>query len=78
MKKNPLKDVTCFGTATMGERGQIVIPAEIRRKLKVKSRGKFVVFLTPSEMVVFIPADRFGKIISELNKKLTKLKQLVK
>ena len=78
MKKNSLKGATCFGTATIGERGQIVIPAEIRKKLKIKSGGKFVVFLSPSEMIVFIPVDRFGKIIAELNKKLAKLKQLIK
>ncbi len=78
MKKNPLKDVTCFGTATIGKRGQIVIPAEIRKKLKIKSGEKFVIFLTPSEMIVFIPSNQFGKIISELNKKLAKLKHLTK
>ncbi len=78
MKKNSPKNITCFGTATIGERGQIVIPAEIRKKLKIKSGEKFVVFLTPSETIVFIPVNQFGKVISELNKKLVKLKQLIK
>ena len=76
MEKNPIKDINCFGTTTVGERGQVVIPAEIRKKLKIKTGGKFIAFLTPSGAVVFIPANQFGRIISELNKKLAKLKQL--
>ena len=73
-----MQDIACFGTATMGERGQIVIPAGVRKKLKIKTGEKFVVFLTPSEAVVFIPSNQFGKIISELNKKLAKLRYLTK
>ena len=76
MEKTFIKDITCFGATTLGERGQIVVPVEIRNKLKVKKGEKFVAFLTPSEAIVFIPSNRFGNIISELNKKLTKLKSL--
>lgn len=78
MKVKPFQDITSFGAATIGERGQVVIPAEIRRKLRVKTGEKFIVFLTPSGAVIFIPSDRFGKMVSELDKKLAKLRKLAK
>ncbi|QIZ11181.1 AbrB/MazE/SpoVT family DNA-binding domain-containing protein [Priestia megaterium] len=33
-----------FGTTSMGERGQVVIPSEAREELGIKSGEKFVVF----------------------------------
>ncbi len=78
MKIKSFQNITFFGTATIGEKGQVVIPAEIRRKLKAKTGEKFIVFFAPSEAVIFIPADRFGKMVSEFDKKLAKFKKLAK
>lgn len=78
MKKDTIKDINCFGTTTIGERGQVVIPVEIRKKMGVKTGGKLIAFFTPSKAVVFIPVDRFGKMVSELDKKLAKFKILAK
>lgn len=33
-----------FGTTSMGERGQVVIPSEARQELNIKTGEKFVVF----------------------------------
>jgi len=78
MKTNPFQDITSFSTTTIGERGQVVIPAGIRKKLGVKTGEKFIVFLSPATGVIFIPAKQFGKIISEIDKKLAKIKKLAK
>ena len=78
MKIKSIKDITFFGTTTIGERGQVVIPAEIRKKLKIKNGGKFIVFLAPTGAVVFIPVRQFGKMVSEFDKKLAKFKKLGK
>jgi len=78
MKRKPLQDITSFGTATMGARGQVVIPAGIRKKLEIKAGEKFIVFLTPSKAAVFIPSDQFGRMVSELDKRLAKLRQLAR
>ena len=78
MEKNFIKNITCFGATTIGERGQVVIPAEIRKKLKVKSGDKFVAFLSPVGTIMLIPSDQLGKAISVLNKHLTKLTRLTK
>ena len=75
MKRNPKKDITCFASATIGQRGQVVIPVEIRKKLKIKNGGKFIVFLTSSDAIVFVPVNHFGEVVSNLNKKLVKLRR---
>lgn len=78
MKAKPFQGITSFGTATIGERGQVVIPAGIRKKLGVKTGEKFIVFLGPIAEVIFVPAKQFGKMISEFDKKLAKFKKLAK
>jgi len=76
MKAKSFQDITFFGTTTIGEKGQVVIPAEIRKKLNIKNGGKFIVFLAPTGAVVFIPVRQFGKMVSEFDKKLVKFKKL--
>jgi len=78
MKKDFFESIICFDTATVGERGQIVVPAEIRKKLKIKSGDKLVAFLTPAETIILIPSNQFGKIVSVFHKKLDKLTELIK
>ena len=78
MKAKSFQDIISFGTTTVGERGQVVIPAEIRKKLGVKPGGKFIVLLVPSRAVVFIPVDRFTKMVFGLDRKLAKFKKLIK
>ena len=48
------------GMTTVGERGQIVIPHEIRQALKMKAGDEMVVFLHGSKIVV-VPADSLEK-----------------
>ena len=70
----PLHDVKKFGTATLGERGQVVIPAEIREELDLEQGEQFMVLLI-NDSVVFIPGDKFEEMVSQLDQKVTKLKQ---
>ena len=78
MRTKLSQDIASFGTATIGERGQVVIPAEIRKRLRIKNGEKFIVFLVHSEAVIFVPANRFGRMMSEFDKKVAKLKNLTK
>ena len=80
MKIKSFEDITSFGTATIGEKGQVVIPTEIRKKLKIKTGRKLIVFLTPSPSgaVIFVPAEQFGKMVFEFDKNLAKFKKLAK
>jgi len=73
-----------FGTTSMGERGQVVIPSEAREELGIKSGEKFVVFgdarkgtviLVKSEIMnkfanfFFNKSKRFEKIAKEIFEK---------
>jgi AbrB family looped-hinge helix DNA binding protein len=70
-----------FGTTSVGERGQVVIPAEAREELNIKPGEKFVVFgdakrgtviLVKSEIMnkfanfFFNKSKRFEKIAQEI------------
>lgn len=59
---------------TVGERGQVVVPAEIRKLFKIKSGDKLVVFAKPKHMIGFIPAGEFNRFLTEATKVLSKIK----
>lgn len=69
-----------YGSTTVGERGQVVIPAEVRKLFKIKPRDKLIVLAKPErKTMVLIPVedfsrflDRASKIISKLEKKVSK------
>jgi AbrB family looped-hinge helix DNA binding protein len=42
-----VRDLIC-GTATVGERGQIVIPVDVRRKFNINAGDKICVLVYPS------------------------------
>ena len=56
-----------FGTVTVGERGQIVIPAELRKIFGVKSGDRLVAFAKHG-MFGFFPVEEFNRFVAELTK----------
>ena len=66
-----------YGTATIGERGQIVIPADARRDLNLKSGDKMLVFGIGGA-VACAKFEDIEKIASEMAVKLDGLKSLIK
>ncbi|MEF8847208.1 MAG: AbrB/MazE/SpoVT family DNA-binding domain-containing protein [Candidatus Paceibacterota bacterium] len=73
--KTPMHNIESFGTATLGKRGQVVIPAEMREKLNLEQGEQFMVLLV-NDSVVFVPGDEFEKMVSHLDEKVSKLKEL--
>lgn len=50
MKCNPSSlEERFFGAATVGERGQVVIPAEARKRLGIHPGDKLLVLMDPAE-----------------------------
>ena len=70
--KNP-SNGKFFGSATVGERGQVVIPADARKFFNIKSGDKLIVFAKP-EMISFVPADNFNHFLNEATKLMSGLK----
>lgn len=69
-----------YGAITVGERGQVVIPAELRKILNIKSGDQLIVFAKPDRKVIHLMPekdfsrflDRAAKVISKLENKLHK------
>lgn len=73
--ENPWENIEGFGTTTLGERGQVVIPAEIREKLGLEPGEKFMVLLHGFGSVVLLSEDRFKEAMSGFEDKIKELKQ---
>lgn len=56
-----------MGAATVGERGQVVIPAEARERLDIKPGDKLLVFVHPAKWgVAFVKFDQLQQAQVEL------------
>jgi len=73
--KGPMHEIECFGTATLGKRGQVVIPSEIRKKLDLEAGEQFMVLLA-NDSVVFVPSEKFQEMISKMDQTIDKFKEL--
>ncbi|HEY1085810.1 MAG TPA: AbrB/MazE/SpoVT family DNA-binding domain-containing protein [Candidatus Saccharimonadales bacterium] len=51
--KHPIHDKKLFGTATVGTKGQIVIPANAREELGLSAGDKLYIAGSPSKKVLF-------------------------
>jgi AbrB family looped-hinge helix DNA binding protein len=68
----PLSEI--YGTSTMNEKGQVVIPVEARKKLHIKPGDRFLIMGTPFDeglMVIKAAAftDHLGKIAKVLKER---------
>jgi len=74
--KELFKESFIFAVSTLGEKGQVVIPVKIRKKMKMKKGQRLIVFLDRAGAVIFIPVERFEKIALLFDKKLSEIKKL--
>lgn len=65
--KNPA--FPCFGMAVVGERGQIVIPKEMRDLLALK-KGDQLMLMFHNDSVVIIPRDKMEAFVNHLTTNL--------
>ena len=55
---------------TVGERGQVVIPAAIREKIGLKSGDKLMAFTKHDEIVCLVPTTSMRKLVGILTEQL--------
>jgi len=68
-----------YGSVTVGERGQVAIPAEARRDLEITPNSKLLVFSGPNEMaLMFVKADSVTEFITNATARLSHLEQMLK
>jgi len=73
MEKFPMPKM--YGAVTVGERGQVVIPAEIRKQYEIKTGDKLIVFAKSGGPIGLIPSDQFTHFLEHATKMLSKIKQ---
>lgn len=67
-----------YGTTTVGEKGQVVVPAEARISMKVKRGEKLLVFGLGTDMVILSKLSNLEKFASHLSKQLVAIRGIIK
>ncbi len=67
-----------YGTATIGAKGQVVIPAEARTSMKLKKGDKLMVFGMGQSMVAFAKFEQLEQFADRLSAKLESIRQIMK
>jgi AbrB family looped-hinge helix DNA binding protein len=81
MNKNFIKEIApkFYGSTTVGERGQVVIPAEARRDFNITPSTKLLVF-GPREGVglILTKAESVTEFLSRAMNMLTRFEEMLK
>lgn len=76
MKCEPSPEDCLFGAVTVGERGQIVIPAEARKQYSIHPGDKMLVLAHPGgQGVILAKMDAIRDFISSFMDQLTKVEE---
>jgi AbrB family looped-hinge helix DNA binding protein len=67
-----------YGTATVGEKGQIVIPQDARKNMKLKKGDRLLVFGMDEDALVVAKLSHIEKITGHLSKKLRMINEAAK
>ena len=65
-----------FGAVTMGERGQIVIPADVRKVYGIKPGDRLIVFAKEGAPIGLIPAQQFSQFLEHAAEMLAQFKKI--
>lgn len=79
MTKEAMPDQQFWGSATVGERGQVVIPADARQELDIKPGDKLLIFsgMHGSSLNV-MKAEQVTEFVSRAMAKLTKMEEIAR
>lgn len=70
--------MTLAGTATLGPKGQVVIPADVREKMNIKPGDKLIaIYYDHKKAVGFIPESQAQKIIDAMGAHMSVLQSVV-
>ncbi len=67
-----------YGTTTVGEKGQIVIPAEARAAMKLKKGEKLLVFGTGRDMLAITKFTGLAQMAAHLTTKLSEIQKILR
>jgi len=68
----------CFGSATVGSRGQVVIPAHARKELEIELGATLLVFSGPGKKgLTLLKADAVEQLVKMVGEQLTTVESLL-
>lgn len=77
MTNQRAREKKLYGLATLGEKGQVIIPAEARKVLRLKKGDKLLVFGF-GEMIAFATSSDLEKMASRLTERLSAIQGIIK
>jgi AbrB family looped-hinge helix DNA binding protein len=72
-----MRDMKFYGSVTLGERGQIVIPAEAREALKLEKGEKLLCLGMNKEMLVLQKVSALKSLSEMLEKKRQEIEDIM-
>lgn len=67
-----------YGTTTLGEKGQVVIPVEARKSMNIKKGDKLLVFGMGCDMLAFSKLSKIEQFASHLSGQLDTIRTIIK
>ncbi len=64
-----IKDIQYYGSSSMGERGQIVLPAEIRKEYNIDKGEKFLILGGKKKEIwglILVKAEFISKLVEDI------------
>ena len=68
-----------YGAATVGERGQLVIPSDLRKDLNIKAGDRLMIFAKIDRRMISIMSEKdFSDFLQKASKVISQLESKVK
>jgi len=67
-----------YGTTTLGEKGQVVIPIDARKNMRIDKNDRLLVFGMGEDIVVLSKLSNLEKMAARLEKRLAGIKGIIK
>ncbi len=78
-EKNAWHGVKCVGSMTIGPRGQVVIPASVRKKLDINTGDTLLVFVDFRKRgLILLKADAVEQLVSTTGEWLASVEKILK
>lgn len=74
-KHEPQEDGHLMGSTILGERGQLVIPKDIRARLGLKAGAKLLVMNQPNGPIIIFPLEKMQSMLAVMARRLTEASQ---
>ncbi len=62
-----------MGSTLVGERGQVVIPKDIRDRLRLKAGDKLMVMVHKNGPIMLVPVEQMQKMIRQMSEHVSRL-----